>query len=63
MTKEEKTINDSRIKAESRLIEAAQAELNEWDSAYENTFYRKGYTVKQVRQIKRRLERNAKGVF
>jgi len=63
MTQEEKTINDARFKAERALKKAAQEELLLWDSDYEDDFYRKGYTVKQVREIHRRLKRNAKGVF
>ena len=63
MTQDEKTINDARIKAERRAKKAAQEELLLWDLDYENDFYKKGYSVKQVREIKRRLQRNAKGVF
>jgi len=63
MTNDEKTINDARIKAERAAKKAAQEELILWGKDYEDEFYRKGYSVKQVREIKRRLQRNAKGVF
>ena len=63
ITRSEQMIDDARIKAERSAKKAAQEELLLWDESYENEFYKKGYTVKQVRQIKRRLLKNSKGVF
>ena len=63
MTPEAKKMDDARYKAERALKKAAQEELLLWDQSYEDDFYKKGYSVKQVREIKRRLQRNAKGVF
>ena len=56
-------IDESRINAERSAIKKAQEELLLWDQDYENAFYKKGYTVKQVREIHRRLVKIAKGVF
>ena len=56
-------IDESRINAERSAIKKAQEELLLWSPEYENTFYKKGYTVKQVHDIHRRLVKIAKGVF